>query len=207
MRVLITGGPTHEHWDDVRFLGNAASGRMGFSMALAAQSRGHEAVLVLGPTLLTPPAGIFAVVNVTSAREMHAAARAMWDDCHALVATAAVCDYRPAERIDGKRTKGERAVTLELTRNPDILASLASTKGDRVCIGFALQVDDALEHARRKLREKHLDVIVIDGPDEIGSVDGAFRILGADDELTDASGSKDALADRLMTLIEGLSAR
>ena len=120
------------------------------------------------------------------------------------MATAAVCDYRPAERIDGKRTKGGGSVTLELTRNPDILASLAEWKHDRVCIGFALQVDDALEHARRKLREKNLDAIVIDGPDEIGSVDGSFRLLTTDDELTDASGSKDALADRLMTLIERL---
>ncbi len=203
MRVLITAGPTREHWDRVRFLSSGSTGRMGIEVARAAAAAGHEVVLVLGPTHVAPPDDpAITVVRVTSAREMLAACEEAWPRCDALVATAAVADYRPAEQHEGKRTKTDGPVTLELVRNPDILATLARSKADRPVIGFALQVEDAETHARRKLAEKHLDWIVLNGPASMGADAADFRILGADDTEVSLMGeSKAALAARLVTLL------
>ena len=214
MRFLVTAGPTREHWDDVRFLSNAATGRLGIALAVQAAEAGHEAVLVLGPTHLPQPerSGV-QVVRVVSALDMLAAAREAWPDADAVVATAAVCDWRPATRSPGKGAKsavdtgpgGE--VALPLLRNPDILATLTEDKGERVAVGFALQVQDALAHARRKLCEKRLDAIVLDDPSAMGAASADFRIVVRERggvRVADASGSKTELAARLVRLVERL---
>lgn len=205
MRLLITAGPTREHWDAVRFLSSAATGRLGIELARAARDAGHRAVLVLGPTHLTPPDDpAIEVERVVSARDMLAACRRHWATCDALVATAAVADYRPAERHAGKRTKTDGNVTLELARNPDILATLAAEKGTRRVLGFALQVEDARAHALRKLREKGLDGIVLDDPSALGAAAADFLLLLPDgSERAFPACSKADLARELVAVLAG----
>jgi len=207
MRVLITAGPTREHWDRVRFLTSGATGTLGMELAKALVRRGHTAELVLGPTAVTPPELPGLLVHpVVSARDMLAACERLWPECDAVVGTAAVADYRPAEAHTGKRPKTEGPVSLELARNPDILATLAQGKGHRLAIGFALQVDDAAAHARRKLVEKDLDAIVVDRPEAMGDVVADYRILRASGEWTECPGvDKPAIADHLVDLLELLS--
>jgi len=101
MRILITAGPTREYLDDVRYLSNASSGRMGFAVAAAAVAAGHEVVLVAGPVALKPPEGC-RVVNVETTEEMGRACVEAFGDCDGVVAAAAVCDYRPLCRHEGK---------------------------------------------------------------------------------------------------------
>jgi phosphopantothenoylcysteine decarboxylase/phosphopantothenate--cysteine ligase len=180
VRVLITAGPTHEHWDDVRFLGNRATGRLGIELAQACADAGHDAVLVLGPSHLAPPdSPRVDTLRVVSARDMLAACESRWPDCDALVATAAVADYRPAERHTGKRPKagGGDEISLRLVRNPDIVATLARSKAGRPVVGFALQVEQGEERARAKLVGKDLDAIVLDSPAEIGAARGSFLLI------------------------------
>ncbi len=189
MRVLVTAGPTREYIDRIRFLSSGSTGLMGIEVAKAAVAAGHEAVLVLGPTHLVPPEDPRLVVyRVVSALEMLATCKEEWPDCHALVATAAVADYRPAKPHEGKPEKSDGPVTLELVRNPDILAELAKSKGERPVIGFALQVEDAEARARSKLVRKKIDAIVLDGPAAMGAdradftlirANGAMRVLAA----------------------------
>lgn len=178
MRILVTAGPTREHLDRVRFLTSASTGLMGIEVARAAAAAGHEAVLVLGPTHLDPPANPrIRVRRIVSALDLLAACREEWPACDALVATAAVSDWRPAHPHPGKPEKTEGPVSLELVRNPDVLADLASSKGARRVVGFALQVEDAERRARAKLERKDLDAIVLDDPSAMGAARADFRIL------------------------------
>lgn len=203
MRILITAGPTREPLDAVRFLTNAATGRLGIEIAEAAVRAGHEAVLVLGPTHLAPPQHArIAVRPVTTALEMLAACEAAWPACDALVATAAVSDWRPAAPVAGKPDKASEARSLDLVPNPDIVATLASTKGRRPVIGFALQVEDAVARARAKLAKKCLDAIVLDSPAALGADRADFTILRADGSSEPLPGyTKRDLADRLVAAL------
>lgn len=159
LRVLVTAGPTREPIDAVRFLSNPSSGRMGYAIAAAAQARGAEVTLVSGPTELLDPPGVH-VVRVTTAREMLDACRKPFERAEVLVATAAVADFRPAKPKKKKGKKDRAELTLDLARNPDILATLAKNKGGRVCIGFAAETDDVIGYAKKKLTAKNLDWIV-----------------------------------------------
>ena len=208
MRILITAGPTREHWDAVRFLSSGATGRLGIELAAAAAQAGHEAVLVLGPTHLSVPEHArVRVERVVSARDMLAACERAWTNCDALVATAAVADYRPANEHAGKRTKTDGPLSLELLRNPDILATLAARKGARRVLGFALQVEDARENALRKLRDKHLDGIVLDSPAAIGASSADFTLLLPDGNARAfPNTSKADLAAHLIAFLTALSA-
>jgi len=161
--VLVTAGGTHEAVDAVRFLGNRSSGKMGFAVAEEAARRGAEVVLVAGPTALATPPGVRRV-DVESALEMRDAVFAELPRATIVVKAAAVADFRPAEVSERKIKKEDlpagRGVTLELVRNPDILAEICSEKGDRVVVGFAAESHDLIEAARRKLERKGCDLIV-----------------------------------------------
>src|SRR5688572_10916956 len=124
---------------------------MGFAVAAAARSAGHEVVLVSGPVDLPDPRGV-KVVRVVSALEMRRAVLAAFRRSDALVMTAAVSDYRPARRRAGKWKKGASRISLPLVRNPDILAEAGRVKGKRICVGFAVEVQAALRGAREKIR-------------------------------------------------------
>jgi phosphopantothenoylcysteine decarboxylase / phosphopantothenate---cysteine ligase len=208
VRILITAGPTREYWDSVRFLSSASTGLMGIEMAKAAVAAGHEAVLVLGPTHLAPPADPkIEVYNVETALEMLRACREEWETCDALVATAAVADYRPANPVKGKPEKSDGPVTLELARNPDILAQLAATKGTRPVVGFALQVEEAEARAKRKLVRKKIDAVVLDSPAAFGATHGDFVLIRANGSMRVLAGvSKADVAREILALIAELRA-
>ncbi len=168
VRVLVTGGRTEESWDPVRVLTNRASGRMGFALAEEARDRGAEVMLIHGPTDVTPPTGV-RIRRVTTASEMAAAVRQEFSHCNILLMSAAVADYTFADTADHKIKKGLPQPEMKLVATEDILRSLASQKGNRVIVGFALETENLLENALRKLREKHLDIVVANNPLERGS--------------------------------------
>jgi phosphopantothenoylcysteine decarboxylase/phosphopantothenate--cysteine ligase len=179
-RVLVTAGPTREALDPVRFLSNRSSGRMGYCVARALRNAGHEVVLVSGPVNLRAPQGV-TTLAVESAREMLAACRTQWPSCHALFAIAAVSDYRPSQvsRQKLKRHAGEGQI-LELTANPDIVATLAKKKAGRLVVGFALESQNGEAEARRKLAAKNLDFVALNGPEAQGASASSLMLLGAD---------------------------
>jgi phosphopantothenoylcysteine decarboxylase / phosphopantothenate---cysteine ligase len=159
VRVLVNAGPTREHLDDVRFLSNPATGRMGFALAAEARARGARVTLVCGPTELDPPAGVD-VVHVEDAAGMLRACRAAFARARIFIAAAAVSDFRPAARVRGKVEKDRADLVLRLARTEDVLATLAARKGRRFVVGFAAQSDRLYQRARAKLRRKRLDLIV-----------------------------------------------
>jgi phosphopantothenoylcysteine decarboxylase/phosphopantothenate--cysteine ligase len=167
-RVLVTAGPTHEPIDAVRFLGNRSSGRMGWAIAEEAHRRGAAVTLVSGPTHLPDPEGI-EVIRVETAEEMRDAVLSRFDDTDAVVKAAAVADFRPKEHVEGKIKKEGGTPDLHLEPTPDILRELGERKGDRVLVGFAAETDDLEGAARQKLREKHLDLIVVNQVGEPGT--------------------------------------
>ncbi|MEW6356879.1 MAG: phosphopantothenoylcysteine decarboxylase [Planctomycetota bacterium] len=178
-QVLVTAGPTREHIDDVRFISNASSGRMGYAVARAAAAAGHRVVLISGPVERTVPPGV-KLVPVTSAIDMRKAVRDAFPRSDCVIMTAAVSDYRPARRTRGKMKKGPAKLTLDLVRNPDILAEIGRRKGCRLLIGFALETADAEKNARAKLDAKNLDYIVLNSPAAMGAVRIDAVILGRD---------------------------
>ena len=158
LRLLVTAGPTVEHFDAVRFLSNPSSGKMGYALAEAAWIAGAEVMLVSGPTAIETPWGVRRV-DVTSAQEMREAVLAERHDV--VFMAAAVSDFRPVERRVGKVKKGVGPWTLEMERTPDILAELsASALRPDLLIGFAAETHDIERYALEKLRAKSLDGIV-----------------------------------------------
>lgn len=162
-RVLVTAGPTREHVDPVRYLSNESSGKMGFEIARAAARAGDRVVLIAGPVSLATPPGVERI-DVLSARDMLAAARGAFREADALFMCAAVADWRPRRKLVGKwreKDGGDEFASLELVRNPDILATLARRKGDRLVVGFALETGGGARRARAKLKRKNADYIVL----------------------------------------------
>ena len=162
-RLLITAGPTRERLDPVRYISNYSSGKMGFALAESAACAGYDVVLIAGPVGLTTHSPHIRRIDVESAREMHEVALREFPDCAGAILCAAVADYAPAEPAEHKikrETTGE--LTLRLRPNPDIAAELGRRKqGAQWLVGFALETDHELEHARAKLARKHLDLIVL----------------------------------------------
>lgn len=170
-RVLVTAGPTREPLDPVRYVGNRSSGRMGYAVARAAWRRGAEVVLVAGPTALDDPPGV-EVVRVETAREMLEAVEARIGEADVALFAAAVADYRPTEAAAEKIKRGETGETLELclTRNPDVAGGTAGArKGGSVVVGFALETDDLVNNATRKLEAKGFDLVVANDAGEEGA--------------------------------------
>lgn len=163
MRVLVTAGPTREYLDAVRFLSNASSGKMGFACAEAAARAGHEVTLVTGPVALPDPPRV-RTIRVTSADDMYRAVMKVYPKTDAAIMTAAVGDYRPAERFAGKLKKSSETLTLKLVRTRDILKEMGRKKGDRILVGFALEVQDAIHQALVKYKKKNLDYVVLNTP-------------------------------------------
>ncbi len=172
-RLLITAGPTFEDLDPVRYLGNRSTGRMGIALAEAAALRGAQVDLVLGPTSLSTTAAGITVHPVRSAREMHAISVAAWIKADAAILAAAVADYRPAKKAEQKIKKGEKPLKISLVRNPDIAAELGEDKKQHQrLVGFALETQNELDNARRKLKKKNFDFIVLNTPNETGAAFG-----------------------------------
>lgn len=158
-KVVITAGPTLEDLDPVRFIGNRSSGKMGYAIAVAAVAAGAEVILVSGPTALAAPPGLTRVC-VRSAAQMLAATLEHAPGCDLLIAAAAVADYRPREAASQKIKRRTEQLTLELERNPDIVATLAShPQRPGFVLGFAAETNEVEAHARLKLVNKKLDAV------------------------------------------------
>ncbi|QRX64000.1 bifunctional phosphopantothenoylcysteine decarboxylase/phosphopantothenate--cysteine ligase CoaBC [Dysgonomonadaceae bacterium zrk40] len=162
-KILITAGPTYERIDPVRFIGNFSSGKMGFALAEECAGRGAEVLLITGPTALSLSHPVVRRIDVESAEEMHDAALKAFPEMDAAILSAAVADYRPAQRAERKikRKEGE-GLTLNLTPNPDIAAALGRIKREeQLLVGFALETDNEETNALVKMEKKQFDHIVV----------------------------------------------
>ncbi|MGB0768255.1 MAG: phosphopantothenoylcysteine decarboxylase [Phycisphaeraceae bacterium] len=162
MRILITAGPTREPIDDVRFISNRSSGQMGFALADAAASAGHDVTLLLGPVLLPP--GVAERVTIhrfQTTADLESLLAEHFPQCDLLIKAAAVADYRPAERTRGKTPRGH-GLKIELEPTPDLVAACAKTKrDDQRIVAFALEDPLVLEtRAVEKMKRKRVDAIL-----------------------------------------------
>jgi phosphopantothenoylcysteine decarboxylase / phosphopantothenate---cysteine ligase len=168
LQVLITAGPTHEYIDDVRFLGNPSTGRMGVELARAAQEEGAEVTVVMGPTQIQPLPRVH-WVPVVSAEDMLGAVIERVADCHVFIAAAAVADYRPAERVRGKMKKAAKEMTLKLVRTRDILKAVGKKRrANQTIVGYSLESTKLVENGRKKLEGKNCDLILVNTPGHFG---------------------------------------
>jgi phosphopantothenoylcysteine decarboxylase/phosphopantothenate--cysteine ligase len=169
-KILVTAGPTYEAVDPVRFLGNHSSGKMGFCIAEELDRRGAEVTLVTGPTAQVLGYGNVTRRDVVSADQMMAACKEYFPGADILIMTAAVADFKPKTAANRKIKKSGQGMTLELVPTTDILATLSSGKRkDQLIVGFALETDKELDHARKKLMQKNLDVIVLNSLQDSGA--------------------------------------
>jgi phosphopantothenoylcysteine decarboxylase/phosphopantothenate--cysteine ligase len=160
-RILITAGPTHEPIDPVRFITNPSSGKMGYALAKVAKRRGADVTLITGPTSLPHPPKEIETISVRTAEEMRKAVLDKVKACTVVIKAAAVSDYRPNVAHRQKLKKTDRRLTLDLERTVDILEELGKKKGGRILVGFAAETEDLVPHAKKKLTEKNLDLIVV----------------------------------------------
>jgi phosphopantothenoylcysteine decarboxylase/phosphopantothenate--cysteine ligase len=160
-KILITAGPTREPLDPARFLSNRSSGKMGFALARAARRRGAEVTLVTGPVHLPDPPGM-EVIRVTTAAEMAAAVFERAKTMEVIVKSAAVADFKPSTYASHKIKKTQQGFHLDLVKNIDILTELGKNRfPGQVLVGFAAESRDHVSEGQRKLREKNLDLIVV----------------------------------------------
>lgn len=203
MHWLVTAGPTREPLDPVRYLSNRSSGRMGFAVAGAAARAGARVTLVAGPVALGTPPGCDRV-DVDTAEAMHRAVMARAKACDVFVAVAAVADYRAVEAAPEKIKKSQGAMSVDLQRNPDILADVAALADGPFTVGFAAETGNVEENALAKLRAKGLDMIAANQVGEgagFDTEDNSLTVLwqGGRRELPRAG--KQALAEELVALV------
>jgi len=169
-RVLVTAGPTYETIDPVRFIGNRSSGLMGFSLAEEAASRGGEVVLITGPVHITSCHPAIRRVDVTSASGMYRACLKHFGKADILIMAAAVADYTVKDPASEKLKKSREDLTLTLSPTHDILQELGKRKKPgQTLVGFALETSDALDNAKTKLKNKSLDLIVVNSLKDRGA--------------------------------------
>jgi phosphopantothenoylcysteine decarboxylase/phosphopantothenate--cysteine ligase len=159
-KVLITAGPTREYLDPIRYLSNGSSGKMGFSLARAAHQRGAEVTLISGPNSLPRPCGGIEYIPVTSTQEMMQALEQHFPSSSVTIMAAAVCDFRPVQRVSHKiKKRSLSGYSIEVENTPDILKRLGQIKKEQILVGFAAETEDMLANALAKLQEKNLDLI------------------------------------------------
>lgn len=168
-KIMVTAGPTYEAIDPVRFIGNHASGKMGFDIALKAAEKGAEVVLITGPTHLCLKHTNVEIVSVVSADEMYEACFAHYDVVDVVIAAAAVADYKPKKVATHKIKKSEDTFSIEFEKNKDILLSLGQNKKNQFLIGFALETENEIENAKAKILKKNLDYIVLNSLNDKGA--------------------------------------
>ena len=169
-KVLVTAGPTHEHIDPVRFIGNNSSGKMGIAIVDELQSRGAEVHLVLGPSSLSPNHSGAQVHRVTSADEMFDKSVELFNDVDIAIMAAAVADYKPMNASFTKIKKSSSQMNIELVKNKDIAQHLGQIKKEgQLTIGFALETNNAVENAKRKIEKKNFDFIVLNSLEDQGA--------------------------------------
>jgi phosphopantothenoylcysteine decarboxylase/phosphopantothenate--cysteine ligase len=210
LKILVTAGPTTEPLDPVRYITNRSSGKMGYALARAARLRGADVILVSGPTTLIPPPGV-TFCDVKRADEMKDAVFKYRPGCHIIIKAAAVSDYRPRKSATQKIKKGPDTLSLDLVKNPDILAQLGSTKEESPCVlvGFAAETEGLFENAGAKLKAKNLDMIVAN---DVSRSDAGFeadtnkvKMIYRDGEVENAPlMTREEVADLVLDRAKGL---
>ena len=207
-KILVTAGPTYEAIDPVRFIGNHSSGKMGYDIAKCAADLGAKVILVSGPTHLRVNHSLIEVISVTSAAEMYDACHRFYPDVDVAIAAAAVADYRPKFPAGQKIKKTEAGVNIELEKTKDILASLGAVKKKQFLIGFALETENEIGHAKEKIRKKNLDLIVLNSLNDAGAGFGkptnkiTFIDSGFNIEPMDLKSKEAVAADILVKVIK-----
>ena len=208
-RGLVTAGPTREAIDAARFVSNPSTGRMGYELAAAAARCGADVTLVTGPTHLPPPASVN-VTRVTTAEEMHRVCKKLAAKMNFIIGAAAVADYAPAVVSEGKIKKTGDTITIKFKPTPDIIADIGTKKKKRqVVVGFAADTKNAVRNAKKKLREKNLDLIVAN---DINSPESGFAAETNKATLIDRAGktvrlpllSKREVAERVIDRVIAL---
>ena len=203
-RVIITAGPTREALDPVRYISNHSSGKMGYALAQAAVDAGAVTTLVSGPVNLAPPEHT-QCVSVESAQQMLEQCLALLPECDIFIACAAVADYRPAAIEQQKIKKGPEQITLQLLRNPDIVAAVAASDNHPFTVGFAAETNDVLSYARDKMQRKGLDMIVANDVSDqsigFNSDHNEATVLWPDGEQALERTGKSNIARQVMALI------
>ena len=191
-KVLITAGPTYEAIDPVRFIGNHSSGLMGIEIARAFADQGAEVTLVLGPSNISPNRNNINLLPVTSAKEMYDAVMTFFPKTDIAVLSAAVADFRPEIVADQKIKKNPDtdSITLKLVKTDDILKTVGSQKKDnQVVVGFALETENGIANAKKKLHTKNIDLIVLNEMSEQGvgfkTKTNKISIINKNDEMTE----------------------
>ena len=204
--VLITAGPTYEALDPVRFIGNHSSGKMGFEIANAAANLGAKVILVTGPTHQKISNNVVEVRPVVSAEEMYNEVHKHFKSSDIAILSAAVADYKPKNVANQKIKKKDSTFTIELEKTKDILKSLGEIKTHQFLVGFALETNNELEHAKGKLESKNLDLIVLNSLNDKGAGFGVSTnkvtfITSEDEVIENQLKSKAEVAEDLMQQI------
>ena len=160
-KIVVTAGPTHESLDPVRYLGNHSSGKMGYAIANTAATQGADVVLISGPTDDLPLHPSITLVKIHTADEMLAACLDDFDDCNILIMAAAVADYKPKVSVNHKIKKKDNETSLQLVKTVDVLQQLGAKKSKQFLVGFSLETENEMTHAKAKLKRKNLDAIVL----------------------------------------------
>ncbi len=191
-KVLITAGPTYEAIDPVRFIGNHSSGLMGVEIARAFADQGAEVTMVLGPSNISPNRKNINVMPVTSAKEMYDAVMTFFPKADIAVLSAAVADFRPEIVADQKIKKNPDTdtITLKLVKTEDILKTVGSQKKDnQIVVGFALETENGISNAKKKLHTKNIDFIVLNEMNESGvgfkTKTNKITIINKNDEIVE----------------------
>jgi phosphopantothenoylcysteine decarboxylase/phosphopantothenate--cysteine ligase len=202
--VVITAGPTREAIDPVRYISNHSSGKMGYALAAAARDAGARVTLISGPVNIPAPERV-RMVNVTSALDMFNAAKSELEHGQVFIASAAVADYRLASVAPQKVKKSTDTLTLELVKNPDIIAMVAAHDPHPFTVGFAAETQDVERYARGKLESKNLDVIIANdvSRSDIGfnSDDNAVSVFWPEGQQRFDTMNKHTLARELIALV------
>jgi len=207
-KIVITGGPTREALDPVRYISNHSSGKMGYALAQAAVDAGAITTIVSGPVALETPVHA-SRVDVHSAQQMLDACVEQLANCDIFIACAAVADYRPAEIQAQKIKKGAESISLEMVRNADIVATIAGASEPPFTVGFAAETNDVEAYAREKMQRKGLNMIISNDVSDQGigfnSNDNEVTVIWPDGEQMLPRSSKAKIAQQIIALIAAQS--
>lgn len=203
-KVLVTGGPTREAIDPVRFISNHSSGKMAYALASAASRLGAEVTLVSGPVALPAPRGVDRV-SVENANQMLTTVMDRIADIDLFIGAAAVSDYRPQQMAPQKIKKSAEAMEIKLVRNPDIIAEVAALDSAPFCVGFAAESENLLKNARKKLLAKSLDFVIANDISraEVGfnSDENECWVIGEDIEKKIEQSPKTIIAESILAIV------
>ncbi len=205
-KVLITAGPTYEPIDPVRFIGNFSSGKMGLALAEAAHQMGAEVLLVIGPNSLPLQEVPFQVIPVVTANEMHQCVIHHYSDVDIAIAAAAVADFSPQQKAPQKIKKSNGLTAIPVAPTPDILAAMGELKqSHQFLVGFALESEHGVQNAKKKLKAKNLDAIVLNSLEDAGAGFGTetnkITYIRAEKEISYELKSKNAVAHDIFSAI------